>query len=168
MKSWINQIFVALYKLEWVKKQWATSFKTDVTEGNPFAPAPASLSQIKLALISTGGSHHREDQPFDMENVDGDGTCRSFPHDLSPEELTITHNYYDHRSADQDINCVVPLQPLKNAVQAGKIGSAASEVYSLMGHIQNQPLEHLKRVTIPNMIQRLKQEGVTACLVSPA
>ena len=168
MKKLVNRFFLTIFKISWVKRRWANRFETVPVQSNPFAPAPTSLGEVRLALISTAGSHHRDDQPFDMENLDGDASFRVFNHDLPQADLAITHNYYDHANADRDINCVLPLNALDTAVKEKKISSAATQVYSFMGHIQNKPLEELMNDSIPKLIEHLKKDRVTACLISPA
>ncbi len=168
MKKLVNRFFVTLYKISWVKKRWATKFNSFQVSGDPFAKGPESLKEVHLALISTAGTHHKDDHPFDMENLDGDASFRTFSAASIQSDLTITHNYYDHTSAGKDINVVLPLDPLKKWIKEKKIKSTSSHVYSFMGHIQNKPLEELIEKTIPKLIQRLKAEGVNAVLVSPA
>ena len=47
-----------------------------------------------------------------MQDPDGDPTYREIERDTPVEALMITHDYYDHRDADRDINIVFPIQRL--------------------------------------------------------
>ena len=47
--------------------------------------------------------------------------------------------YYDHSDADTDINCVFPIEPLREMAARGEIGSIAPRHWSgFMGRIYNR------------------------------
>lgn len=79
--------------------------------------------------------HRKEDAPFNMEDNQGDPTYRIIPRDVSYEALCITHDYYDHRDADKDLNIVFPLDRLQELAREHLIGEVAPFHYSFMGHI---------------------------------
>ncbi|MDX2471427.1 MAG: glycine/sarcosine/betaine reductase selenoprotein B family protein [SAR324 cluster bacterium] len=168
MKKLVNRFIIRLYKFSWVKQRWGANFNSFQVSGDPFAPAPKNLKDIHLAVVSTAGTHHIDDHPFDMENLDGDASFRTFSVKSPQSDLMITHNYYDHSSARKDINVVLPLSAIQKAIKEKKIKSTSADVYSFMGHIQNKPLEELIINSIPQLIKRLKADKVTAVLVSPA
>ena len=72
----------------------------------PYTPRILDLSKTTFALASTAGVHMRDQEPY---NVGGDNTWRLIPGDVQASQLMITHDHYDHRDADQDINCVFPI-----------------------------------------------------------
>ena len=41
---------------------------------------------------------------------DGDPTVRFIPSSCKEEDLMISHDHFDRSDADQDVNCVFPLQ----------------------------------------------------------
>jgi hypothetical protein len=61
-------------------------------------------------LITTGGVHLKSQKPFDMKDPKGGSAFREIPAGALPENLIITHNYYDHGDADKDINIVIPIE----------------------------------------------------------
>ena len=81
---------------------------------------------------------------------------------------TITHDYYDHSDARQDLNIVFPLTRLKEMKAAGCIGATSNRHISFMGHIQGPHTWTLINETAPAAADLLKKEGVDAVLLTPA
>ena len=103
-----------------------------------------------------------------MEDKDGDPTYRIIPHNITREALCITHDYYDHRDADKDVNIVLPLDRLQELVEEQIVGAAAPFHYSFMGHVDGPHVPRLLSVTAPEVARRLKQEQVDAVVLTPA
>ena len=78
----------------------------------PWARPRVSLCKARLALVTTGGVHLRSQAPFDMTDPNGDPSVREVPVATATDELVITHDYYDHRDAEQDLNLVFPVERL--------------------------------------------------------
>jgi D-proline reductase (dithiol) PrdB len=89
----------------------------------PWAPARVPLPEASIALVTSAGVHLGRDPPFDM-SPDGDAGFRVIPGDARSHDLTITHDYYDHRAADRDVNCVFPLDRLRELAAAGRVGAS--------------------------------------------
>ena len=103
-----------------------------------------------------------------MEDNNGDASFRRIPASATQQELTITHDYYDHRDADKDINLVLPIDILREVQEAGLVGESARYFYSFMGHIDQQHVETLKEQTARQVAQELKDEQVDIALLVPA
>ncbi|MDT8448312.1 MAG: hypothetical protein RRB13_15565 [bacterium] len=168
MSDFTNRLFVQLFKIPWIKRRWASSFVVRQEEQKSFRRLGKPLNQCRVALLTTGGPHLKSDPPFDMEDPQGDGSCRSFPLDVDWNDLTITHKYYDSKSAERDLGVLIPIRPLQNAVASGKIGAAGPRVFSLMGHLIDEQLEHLYQVTLPRLVQGLKDDQVDCLFLAPA
>ena len=125
-------------------------------------------SQCRLALVTTGGVHLRSQSPFNMQDPSGDPTFREIPADISPENLTITHAYYDHSDADQDINIVLPIERVLDLKKLGEIGDVNRRHFSFMGHITNHHVNTLMRDTAPQVASALKADGVDIVILTPA
>jgi D-proline reductase (dithiol) PrdB len=121
-----------------------------------------------VALVTTAGVHLASDRPFDMSDPRGDPSYRVVPADTPAADLTITHDYYDHRDADRDINVVFPIDGLRRLQGEHRIGAAAPRHYSLMGHIEEPHLGRLIHETAPELAGRLREEEVDAVLFTPA
>jgi D-proline reductase (dithiol) PrdB len=133
----------------------------------PWSPARVSLAQASVALVTSAGVHLRRDQPFDMKNPDGDASFRVIPGDIVLRDLTITHDYYDHRAADCDLNCVFPLERLRELAAAGLIGRGAPCHIGTMGHILDTEERRLVTETAPAIARVLVEDGVDCVLAAP-
>lgn len=164
-----NQIFAFFFSrfpsltARWLKKQ-----RLDDYGAPPWTPMTKPLARCRIALVTTAGVHCREDAPFDMKDKDGDPTYRVIPRDVARDALRITHDYYDHRDADKDINIVLPLDRLQELVEERIVGESAPFHYSFMGHIDGPHISRLLAETAPGVARRLKQEQVDAVVLTPA
>lgn len=148
--------------------RWAKSHGFLVNVESPWAPLLKQVEKCRIALVTTAGVHLRSQSPFDMEDREGDPTFRVIPSQIGPEDLMITHNYYDHRDADRDINVVLPIQRLKELEVEGLVGEVAPHHFSFMGHIIGRHIETLTSRTAPEVAKMLKTDGVDAVFLTPA
>jgi D-proline reductase (dithiol) PrdB len=133
----------------------------------PWAAVTKPLAASTVALVTTAGVHHRDQQPYDMHDPDGDPSPRELDLARPLDSLMITHDYYDHGDADRDLNVVFPVERLRELVSGGELGSLARRAYGLMGHITGRHLETLKRRTAPGIAALLKQDRADAVLLAP-
>jgi D-proline reductase (dithiol) PrdB len=136
-------------------------------EGIPWAPLAKPLAASKIALVTTAGVHHRDQQAYDMHDHDGDPSFRELDLERPLDSLMITHDYYDHADADRDLNVVLPVERLRELAAAGEIAGVARLAYGFMGHITGPHLETLKRRTAPEVAARLQEARVDAVLLAP-
>jgi D-proline reductase (dithiol) PrdB len=125
------------------------------------------LSDIKIALVTTSGVHHSDQEPFDMSDPHGDPSSRVIDTAHPKQDLIITHDYYDHRDADVDINIVLPLDRAREIRDKGLIGLFSRYQYSFMGHITGPHVSTLIHETGPRIAKRLQEEMVEAVLLTP-
>jgi len=133
----------------------------------PWKKVEKPLSESRLALITTAGVHLKTQEPFDMVDSSGDPSFREIPSDSGIEDLMITHDYFDHKDADTDINIVYPSERLRELVEEGKIGSLSSSFYGFMGHITDHHVTTLLEETGPDVARRLKKDEVDVAFVAP-
>lgn len=150
-------------------RKWAgTRDFSDLAGETPWTPLTRPLAGRRLGLVTTGGVHLKTQPPFDMENPDGDPTFREIPADAGRGELTITHDYYDHRGADADLNVVFPHERLGELAAEGRTGGVADAHLSFMGHVDGALLLRLIEETAPEAARRLREAGADAALLAPA
>ncbi len=139
-------------------------FDFTVMHDTPINPLTKPLNECKLALVTTGGLHLKTDAPFDTKSIEGDCSYRMLPNSIKHEDIMVTHESYDHRFIDEDLNCVFPIDRMREFQSEGKIKSLSEEHYSFMGHIyETAPLiENSKKVG-----QRLKELGVDIAFLTP-
>ena len=111
------------------------NFKPLELETIPWVEVTKPLHRSKIALVTTAGIHHRGQQGFNMTDSKGDPSFRVLNADSIENEYTITHDYYDHRDIEKDLNVVFPITRLKEMATAGCTGAVSDFHYSFMGHI---------------------------------
>ena len=131
---------------------------------SPFTSLSKPLRMCKAALVTTGGLHMKTDRPFDLNLKNGDCSYRMIPGDFDRRELVISHKWYNHKFINADLNCVFPIDRMKEYVRHGVIHSLSEEHYSFMGHIYvtGPLLENSRKVGA-----RLKEIGVDIAFLTP-
>ncbi len=137
-------------------------------EAVPWSPLQKPLNDCKLALVTTSGIHHTAQQPFDMQDSDGDPTLRAIDGETITNNYKITHDYYDHSDAEKDLNVIFPLDRLRELQQEGVIGQLADSHYSFMGHIDGRHIATLIGQSAKQVVEKLKQDQVDVVLLTPA
>src|ERR671930_101250 len=100
----------------------------------PFTPFERDLSRATVAIVSAGGVHRRDQEPFNIADELGDLSFRRIGGDAHSSDLMVTHHHYDHADADRDINVVFPLDPLRELQAEGFIAELAREHVGYMGY----------------------------------
>ncbi len=131
--------------------------------GVPWTEPPADLTKARVALVTTAGLHLRSDPNF----VAGEATFRVIPGDATAADLiqTQTSANFDRAAIQQDLNVTFPLDRFREMVAAGRIGSLATNHYSLMGALTRW--ERLIDETAPALARRLLDDGVQVVFITP-
>jgi len=165
---WKNRIIAKLItRFPSLSKRFVDDYNPWESEGVPWTPVTKPLAECRLALVTTAGVHHRDQEPFDMNDPDGDPTFRELDGERPETQWMITHDYYDHKDADKDLNIVFPLARLKEFQEDGLIGEIARYHYSFMGHIDGGHLPRLIEESGPEVARRLKDAAVDVVLLTP-
>ncbi len=134
-------------------------------EFSPLNPMAVPLTEARIALVTTGGVHLRSDKRFDTKSKAGDSSFRAFGSESAFSELSLTHVGYDTKRALEDLNVVLPLDHLRDAVDQGKIRGLTPTMYSFMGYIPD-PTELLE-VTAPEVARLVAAEQPDLVLLVP-
>ena len=100
----------------------------------PFTPFDGELHKATVAIVTAGGVHLKEQEPFNISDELGDLTFRVIPADVDSSQLMVTHHHYDHSDADEDINVVFPIDALRELVAEGFVGEVARKHVGYMGY----------------------------------
>ncbi len=106
-------------------------------------------------MLSSAGIALKSDTPFDQDGERnnpwwGDPTYRILPKNATEDDVRMYHMHIDPSYAEQDLNCLFPLQRLKEMEERRRIGRMAPRHYSIMGYIlksrgaitRNRPRTH--------------------------
>ncbi len=140
----------------------------------PFTPFAGDLADRRLALISAGGVFRVGDDPMGPDGpsqqeslvmikdfLRGAPTLSEIPRGTSDAMLTARHPGYDARTAQRDPGTVFPLAVLRELAADGAVGLADTH-YSFTGATSQV---RLREQAAPQWAQRLRAEGVDACLL---
>ncbi len=100
----------------------------------PFTPFEGELSKATVAIVTAGGVHLKDQEPFNTADELGDLGFRVIPPDTEASQLMVTHHHYDHSDADEDINVVFPLDVLRDLQREGFIKDVARKHVGYMGY----------------------------------
>ena len=147
---------------------WARWARTAARPDVPWTELRRPLRRCRAAIVTTGGVHRTDDRPFDMTNPDGDPSFRVIPAAAGIGDLTITHDYYDHRDAGRDLNLVFPLERFRELAQEGALGGVVGSHFSFMGHIDGPLVGRLETETIPELLVQLRADPPDFVFLVPA
>src|SRR6185436_12225944 len=100
----------------------------------PFTPFDRGLPKSNIAIVTAGGVHLREQEPFNTKDELGDLGYRIIPPETNARELMVSHHHYDHTDADNDINVVFPIESLREMAAEEFIGGLARKHIGYMGY----------------------------------
>lgn len=127
----------------------------------PYTPRFRELRDTTFALVSTAGVHLRDQEPY---NVEGDNTWRLLPGDVQAGQLMVTHDHYGHSDADKDINCVFPIDRLRELAAEGVIGGVSSRHIGFMGYTQR--MRDLYERAAPEVAKLVARSSADAVLLT--
>jgi D-proline reductase (dithiol) PrdB len=103
----------------YIRKMLTSSYHPAEQRGIPWTPIIKRLGECSVSIVTTAGVHRKDQMPFDMKDPNGDPSLRVIDGSVSADALMITHDYYDHKDADKDINIVFPIERLREFERLG-------------------------------------------------
>ena len=94
----------------------------------PYTPNRRPLRQLTIAIVTNSGVYRCDQAPFETEN---DTSYRVIAGDPDAADLRIRHGHYDQADADRDVNCVFPIDRLRELAGEGVILAAANKHISM-------------------------------------
>ena len=122
---------------------------------------PRSLSESRVALISSAGLRLREDTPFTAYALDYRILPRNERANVIQDHMNASH---DRTGYVEDLNTIFPLDRLEEMATDGEIGSVADYHYSFMGATYPTGLEPKAR-SLAKILIRDEVDVVLLCPV---
>lgn len=137
----------------------------------PWTPLSKPLSDCTVTLLSSAGIALKTDRPFDQDGERrnpwwGDPSYRILPKNATQDDVRLYHLHIDPSYAQQDLNCLFPLQRLEELEQRGRIGRMGPRHYSIMGYLLDP--DQLLCETVPALIRDLKEDQSDVVILAPA
>jgi D-proline reductase (dithiol) PrdB len=146
---------------------WMRAYPWRVLDPVPWTSLRKPMPECRIGLVTSAGLFRREHDPPFVESLRGDPTVRWLDTDTPPEGLVLgqTSDAFDRGPLQRDIGGAWPVDALREAVGAGRIGSLNRYGASFNGSM-SAPGRFL-RDTAPAVADRFRKEDVDAVLLVP-
>ena len=136
-------------------------------DDTPWAPLGMPLAEARVAIVTTGGVHLRDDRPFNRDLPGGESSYRIIPSDADPADIVQSHFSigFDRTAIYRDLNITYPADRMRELAARGVIGGVAPNHYSFMGALRD--CTAIAEQTGPEVARRLKDEGVNLVFLTP-
>ncbi|MGE3918577.1 MAG: glycine/sarcosine/betaine reductase selenoprotein B family protein [Hyphomicrobiaceae bacterium] len=132
----------------------------------PFTPLAKPLAECSVSLLTSGGVSRCGLPPFQAD-ARNDLRVDAVAQDAPSDDFQIHDSYYDHTDADRDLNCVFPIDRLRELASRGEIGAVAPRLWSgFMGRIYRR--KAVLEEKAPELAAALKADGVDILVAVPA
>ncbi len=132
-----------------------------ITPPPVWTPVTKELKDMKIALATAAGVHLKSDKRF---NLAGDFTFRIIPGEAPTADMMVSHGGYDNADVNKDINCMFPIDRLREIAEEGFIKEVAPAHFGFMGGGGDQ--QKFTEETGPEIARQLKEEEVDAVVLT--
>ena len=151
---------------DFYRSQGFPAYRWTINDSAPLTPPNKPLSQCRVAMLTSGGVSRKDAAPFNPQ-ARNDLRLDRIEQNTSSHFFAINDDYYNHTDADRDINCVFPIDRLRELAAERIIGSVAPHHYSgFMGRIYVRSA--VVNEAAPALVQKLRDESVDVFLLVPA
>jgi len=141
-------------------------YKWTVNETAPLTRITKPLGECRVSLLTSGGISHCSMPDFNPD-AKNDHRLDMLAQDVCSSDFNINDSYYNHNDADKDLNCVFPIDRLRELAQNGSIGSVAPRFWSgFMGRIYNRT--KVIEESAPAFVEKLREDAVDILVAAPA
>jgi D-proline reductase (dithiol) PrdB len=148
------------------KSQGFPPYRWTINETAPLTLLAKPLGECRIAMLTSGGVSRCDAPPFNPL-ARNDLRLDPIPEETPAAFFAINDSYYNHADADRDINCIFPIDRLRELAAEHLIGSVAPHHYSgFMGRIYTRGA--VVNEAAPALAARLRDESVDAFVLVPA
>jgi D-proline reductase (dithiol) PrdB len=150
---------------EFYTSQGFPAYRWTVNDSAPLTPSKKPLARSRVALLTSGGVSREDAAPFDPK-ARNDLRVDAIEEGTPADFFQIHDDYYDHRDAERDINCLFPIDRLRELAADGVVGDVAPHHYSgFMGRTYVRSA--VVNEAAPALARRLLAESVDAFVLVP-
>lgn len=132
-----------------------------ITPPPVWTPITKELKEMRVAMATAAGVHLKTDKRF---NLAGDFTFRVIPGDAPSADMMVSHGGYDNGDVNKDINCMFPIDRLRELAEEGFIKEVSPVHFGFMGGGGDQT--KFTEETGPEIARQLKEADVDAVLLT--
>ena len=135
-------------------------------DDSPWTPLTKPLRECRVSMLTSGGVSCSWQPPFDPM-ARNDLRVIEIPREAPADGFVINDSYYDHTDADHDINCVFPIERMREFEASGVIGELSPRLFSgFMGRIYTRTT--VLEEAAPALVTKLREDHVDAFVLVPA
>jgi len=151
---------------EFYKSQGFPPYAWTVNEDAPLTRLAKPLAQCRVSMLTAGGVSRRAAAPWNP-NARNDLRLDEVASDAPSDDFQIHDAYYDHSDADRDLNCLFPIDRLRELAAEGVIKEVAARLWSgFMGRIYKRTA--VMQESAPALAAELRKDGVDLFVLVPA
>jgi D-proline reductase (dithiol) PrdB len=151
---------------EFYRSQGFPAYRWTVNDDAPLTPLAKPLGECRVAMLTSGGVSRKDHPPFNPQ-ARNDLRLDAVENDTAADFFVISDDYYNHGDADRDINCIFPIERLRELAAERVISTVAPHHYSgFMGRTYTRSA--VINEAAPALARRLRDESVDAFVLVPA
>lgn len=156
-----------LSDLKWKYRLLIQGYPFRRVDWRPGTALRKPLKDARIALLTTAGFYLPHQKPFDESYRHDDCSYREIPWGAPVTTLQIgqSSEAFDHSGIEADRNLALPLDRLRELVDAGVVGKAAPRHFSIMGSLI-APARLISQ-SGPEIARKLQEDAVDGVLVAP-
>jgi D-proline reductase (dithiol) PrdB len=141
-------------------------YRWTVNESAPLHRLDKPLQDCTVSLLTSGGVSQCAMPAFNPD-ARNDHRLDAIDNNADAHDFQIHDSYYDHSDADRDINCVFPLERLRELAANGEIGQVSERLWSgFMGRIYNR--SKVLQESAPAFAKALREDNVDLLIAAPS
>lgn len=141
-------------------------YRWTVNDSAPLHRLDKPLEDCSVSLLTSGGVSQCSMPAFNPD-ARNDHRLDAIDRDVEATDFQIHDSYYDHSDADSDINCIFPVERLRELAALGEIGSVSDRLWSgFMGRIYNR--SKVLEESAPAFAAALREDAVDILLAAPS
>ena len=143
-------------------RQGFPAYQWTVNVDAPWTPLAKPLAHCAVSMLTSGGISRACAAPWNP-SARNDLRLDEVDRDAPSNDFQIHDDYYDHRAADRDLNCVFPIDRVRELAHERRVSGLTERHFSL-GY--SQALRELRDKTIPALVREVDRERPGAVLLT--
>jgi D-proline reductase (dithiol) PrdB len=151
---------------EYYRSQGFPPYDWTVNQAAPLTPLVKPLAQCRVSMLTAGGVSRCAAAPWNP-NARNDLRLDEITGDAPSDDFQIHDAYYDHGDAERDLNCLFPIDRLRELASDGVIRDVAPRIWSgFMGRIYKR--RAVIEEAAPALAAKLREDAVDLFILVPA